>query len=178
MDHEKTLADTSSDRPEDIPLLVRHLLKRIAAQDSAIQAQFFAGGEPRLSRGLVCGLLRHPFTTHVRELSALLWQALAESAGDRIEAPSGLLRRDTMALEGVSDAGRSSSPSALPAPEETGIRAVDMDGPGLSKAAVQACLDAHNGVIEDAWQPLGLSSRHALTRLIKKLRVEIRKKPR
>lgn len=167
-----------NDRLEDILLLARHLLKRIAAQDPAIKAQFFAEGEPRLSRGLVRGLLRHPFTTHVRELSALLWQALAESTGDRIEAPSGLLQRDPTALERVSDAGRSSSPSALPPAEDVGMRVVDTDGPGLSQAAVQACLDAHNGVIEDAWRPLGLSSRHALTRLIKKLGVEIRKKPR
>ena len=52
---------------------------------------------------------------------------------------------------------RVSDPSDIPAP------------------AVQACLDEHNGSQSDAWQALGLSSRHVLARLIRTHGLAVRK---
>lgn len=156
-----------NDRRQDIPLLAVHLLRQIAARDAGIAARFFAGDAPRLSVTFVRRLLRHRFTTHVRELGTLLWQALAESRGERIEAPAGFEER-------VSGASREGGDQDEPRTGEALL-----DGPsGLSPAAIQACLDAHNGVIEDAWRPLGLSSRHALARLIKRHGLEIRRRAR
>ncbi len=38
----------------------------------------------------------------------------------------------------------------------------------LSAAQIQAVLDKHNGAQEPVWRELGLSSRHALARLVKR----------
>jgi DNA-binding NtrC family response regulator len=156
-----------NERREDIPLLLVHLLRQIAARDSTIAGRFFSGAAPRISPAFVRALLRHPFSTNVRELNAILWQALADSPGDRIEAPAGLGDHVPEADERTSDPG-----GTCP------IAPANDAPPGLSPAAIQARLDAHNGVIEDAWRSLGLSSRHALARLIKKHDLEIRKKAR
>lgn len=154
-----------NERRQDIPLIALHLLRQIATHDATIAARFFAGDAPQLSPTLVRHLIRWPFTTNVCELAAIVWQALTESTGGRIEAPAGL-----------------GAPSAGDRPEREGHSSLGQprveDPAAMSAAAIQACLDAHNGVIEDAWRPLGLPSRHALARLIKKHDVEIRKKPR
>lgn len=177
------------DRREDIPLVAHHLLRRIAAKEAGLRARFFAerGGllYPRLSPGLVRVLLRRSYPTNVRELEGLLWEALAESPGDRLEVPA----REIAHPFGLS-APRGASSGGLETATDDADRVSDVpedrsSAPGLeespngpSPAAIQSCLDAHNGVIEDAWRPLGLSSRHALARLLKKHGIEIRRRPR
>lgn len=82
-------------RREDIPLLTRHLLHHIATRDSLIANRFFdepgRPARPRISPRLISALLRHHYTTHVRELEALLWRALAASREDYIDLPDGLM---------------------------------------------------------------------------------------
>jgi two-component system nitrogen regulation response regulator GlnG/two-component system response regulator HydG len=152
-----------NDRREDVPLIAVHVLRRMAKEDPSIAARFFSDGRPRLSPSLIRMLVQHPFATNVRELEALLWQALAESRGDVLEAAPHARGRGAPADE------RGARSSSVLAP---------VSAPGaLTPAAIQACLDAHNGVIEDAWRPLGLSSRHALARLIRKHGLELRRKP-
>jgi two-component system nitrogen regulation response regulator GlnG/two-component system response regulator HydG len=72
-------------RREDIPLIAIHLLRRHAASDPSVLARFFQEGDPsrvpRLSPLLVEALVRHSYTTHVRELETLLLGAVLESRG-------------------------------------------------------------------------------------------------
>ncbi len=156
-------------RKEDVPLLARHTLGRILAADTALARRWAVQGDgsvlPRLSIDLARELLARNYTTHARELEAVLWRAL-EAAGDAV-------------LETVPAEGSMRAP-----PTDAGQRAPTVPPPPLdetdshSAETIQRCLDAHNGVIESAWRELGLSSRHALTRLIRKHRIEVRKRSR
>src|SRR5262249_35298291 len=115
---------------------------------------------------LVRALALHAYTTHVRQLETLLWRALAGSRGNRLEpcAETGLHRP-------AQDAAASPRPPR--APRTAGAAA----SVGLTPEVIQAALDAHNGSIEDTWPALGLRSRFALHRLIRKHRLVIRKGP-
>ncbi len=79
-------APNLNDRREDIPLLIRHLLKRIADEEPAVATAFFEGGtaagEPRVTPDLMTRLVLHTYTTHVRELGKLLWDAVLDSDGN------------------------------------------------------------------------------------------------
>ncbi|WP_164018111.1 sigma 54-dependent Fis family transcriptional regulator [Pyxidicoccus trucidator] len=75
-------------RPEDIPLIARGLLRRMAAGMPSLAQRFFSNarmdGHPRLSPSLVTALVRHPFETHIRELEYLLRRCIEVSAGSVI----------------------------------------------------------------------------------------------
>ncbi len=152
-------------RKEDVPLLARHLLRRILSRDAELavsRAKLRRGGAAAMSVAFVRDLLVHTYTTHARELEAILWRALET-------------RRDL--LESVRDEGATgtSEPAGGAGPLRP-LRSARPGGPTVE--LLQRCLDAHNGVIEDAWRDLGLSSRHALTRLIRKHGIEVRKRLR
>ncbi|MBS2013556.1 MAG: sigma-54-dependent Fis family transcriptional regulator [Deltaproteobacteria bacterium] len=144
------------DRREDIPSLVRHLLLR-AAQKSEDIARPFVGRTAsgfeyaRVDAALVAALLRRDYTTNLRELDAILWQAMAESAGDVVEPPA-----EIRAL--ASDAPRPDPAKAVRAE------------PGAE--SIRAALLASRGRITAAARALGLSSRYALYRLMKKHGIE------
>jgi two-component system nitrogen regulation response regulator GlnG/two-component system response regulator HydG len=147
-------------RMEDVPLLARHLVKQILSDDQALARRFRA--LPSLSVAFVRNLLALEYVTHTRELEAILWRALEKGQGDVLESPPGVFAP-------VADGG----------PEPT--RRTDAPASADDRAtaeAIQRCLDAHNGVLEDAWRALGLSSRHALARLVRKHGIEIRKRAR
>jgi two-component system, NtrC family, response regulator PilR len=65
------------ERPEDIPLLADHILRRIAHN---------GGRRPRLAPGAVKALQRHSFPGNVRELENILERAVALSDGESISA--------------------------------------------------------------------------------------------
>ena len=133
------------DRPEDIPLLVRHLLRTDARKDPDLEARFFAAGEPRVASDLVESLVTHRFTHHVRELKVLLWQAISGSRTDTIE-------RTAEVEQALS---RGTAPPPVPAAD-------------LTREVIVACIDRHHGVLERVWRELGLANRFALGRLLKK----------
>lgn len=140
------------ERVEDVPLLARQIVRRIAAEDPALAARFLttgAGttGEPRFSGELMRALLRHPYTTHVRELEALLWRSLQTSGADTLEL--------TPALR----------PELREAAEPRPLQSITLE-------EVRASLARHEGVKDKVWRELGLSSRHALHRLLKKWGLE------
>jgi two-component system nitrogen regulation response regulator GlnG/two-component system response regulator HydG len=138
-------------RREDVPLLVRHVLRRAAAKDAALVKRFFNGWdsdhpEPRVAPELVDVLVRHEYSTHVRELEAILWEAAATSPGNHLALADTLRQKLT--------------------PSGGAARAMPADEP--TREEVQACLERNEGVQERAWRELGLKNRYVLKRLIKK----------
>ncbi|MCC6555665.1 MAG: sigma-54-dependent Fis family transcriptional regulator, partial [Polyangiaceae bacterium] len=135
-----------NERREDVPLLARHLLRRIAERDAAIRRRFFTEGplEPRVAPALVRALLAHRYTTHVREVEAILWQSLATSERDTLELTDAVSRLLDVARE------------PAPAPVE------------ISREVLDAALARHGGVRERVWRELGLPNRYVLKRLLKK----------
>jgi len=148
-------------RREDVPLLVRHLLHQ-GARAGELPAEFTSPGAGPDGRTaplwLMRQLLEHRYETNVRELRALLWQAITRP---RRAAPG------ERPLDGQ--------------PASKGARAKTSAVPGKPDAPsaeqVQRCLDENNGSIEQAWRALGLSSRFALLRLIKRYDIEVRRRP-
>lgn len=144
-----------NERREDIPLVAAHLLRRFGERDPLIAQRFFPSGDvkasPRFTIELVTALVQHHYTTHVRELEAGLWAALSDARGSFIEA----------------------SP-AFCAMFESASGADPKRAPALTPEAIQACLDRHGGQQEPAWRELGLSSRHVLTRLVRRYNLEVR----
>ncbi len=167
-------------RREDVPLIARHLLEKIAEDDPQLAGRFFTDGAPRLTAALARGLARHPYGTHVRELEALLWEAMSRAREDRLDVWPGFPRI------GAGGTARLGAAVAAPAAAEaTGstepARASDrepVDPNSLTAEEVQACLDRHDGAQEPAWRELGLSSRHALARLVKKYDLKVRGRTR
>jgi DNA-binding NtrC family response regulator len=151
-----------STRREDVPLLANYLLRSIATTDPELARRYFPGGsleaEPRLSLALVDRLVRHPYTTHVRELEALLWRAIARSPGEVVELWTEL-EQEPEPESAVGPAGET----------ETGIDALS-----ILPERIQECLDEHDGRQEPTWRALGLSSRHVLTRLVRRYGLRVR----
>jgi DNA-binding NtrC family response regulator len=136
------------DRAEDVPLLARHLVQRIAQSDPAIARRFLdESGLPRLGSALLRALSGHGYRTHVRELEAFLWRSLQASSGDTLELTSELASDLTV-------------PEAPRRAESVGAQ------------EIRDSLLRHEGVKDKVWRELGLSSRHALHRLMKKLGIE------
>ena len=128
-------------RREDLPLLLRHLLRRAAAEDADI-ARFVVEDEPQVSPAFVAALIGHPLPMQVRSIDALLWQALAASQGTIVERPASL---------------------ELPSTPDA-----EIDPSALSIDEVRDALAEAEGVQEKAWRALGLQSRYQLRRLIRK----------
>jgi transcriptional regulator with AAA-type ATPase domain len=138
-----------NERAEDIPLIARHLIRRIAARDTQVGERYLREwnghtGEPRISAALTSGLIRHQYSTHVRELEALLWRSIQSSSAGTLE-----LTND------VREHLQESSPRRSPTE--------------ISSETLRAALERHGGVKDRVWRELGLSSRHALLRLMKRL---------
>ena len=135
-------------RIEDVPLLIKHLLRSIAVNDPTIAKRFFPEGnvaaEPRVSPALVRKLLLHEYTTHVRELEALLWQAMANSSGDVLCSSADMDIRPRSFID------------------ET------VDPLDITVEMLQAAMDEHKGVQARVWKALRLRNRHQLARLLKK----------
>lgn len=99
-------------RREDIPLLTRHILRTILAEDPALAQRRFAGQLPRLSSSFVKALILHTYTTHYRELEQWLWKSIGEARGLLLDTPSG--------FETASKPGGGGSQGVAPAPVEDG----------------------------------------------------------
>lgn len=138
------------DKREDVPLLLRHLLRIAAEGNPRVVRRFFDSqrGEPGFARvhpDLVEALVTHAYTHNVRELDMLLWQAIAGSK-DRFVALTGDVRKEVKPVQ-------TSEPVRTTEPTEEEIR---------------TCLERNDGSVTRAWQQLGLKSRYALYRLMKK----------
>jgi two-component system nitrogen regulation response regulator GlnG/two-component system response regulator HydG len=145
------------ERREDVPLLARHVLRKIAAGDT--------GGSPppprgalTLSKELAVALVQHAYTTHVRELTNVIFRARMESYWQEdglVQLTAGA--REMLGLGGGSAMGGSNGAP----PRET-----------ITREALVEALARHEGVREKVWRDLGLSNRYVLKRLLQKYGIQ------
>lgn len=168
------LPDLNS-RREDVPLIARHLMRRIAASDPLIAERFMEGKapawEPRFTPSLMAALVQHPYTTHVRELEALLWQSMTGSTGSFLEKVEGMSVGKKAELR-TPERAREPEQREKSAPEPVRPRVPAVE---LTPEVIQACLDKHQGVQDRVWPELGLANRFALYRLIKKYNLSVKR---
>ena len=137
------------ERREDIPLLIRELLHRMAQGDGEGRLrERFGSGAPALDPALVGALVRHRYRLHVRELEQLLFLAVYGSRGERIEL-----------VPAVAEKLRREAPPAAANPEQ------------MPCAAVAQALDAHGWNMRETARALGWS-RFQLNRKMKKCGLE------
>jgi DNA-binding NtrC family response regulator len=166
-------------RREDIPLLVRHSLRRQASLGDEAARRCFANGDPRgepdVPLDLIRALVQRHYTTNVRELEAELWSALAtRELGPSAAANWGLAPRQSTPPHATGPNVETLLPPALGGVEDTGEL---LESATLAPANIQRTLDENNGSLELTWPALGLKNRFALVRLIKRHGLEIRKRP-
>ena len=137
-------------RRDDIPLLARHLLEQLKGHGTGgDESDARAAPRGSLSLERVASLLQHRYQNNVRELEMLI----RESVVSRVPP------------------GRSSIPAALlPVAGEHGKEELSggVDPASITAEQIRAALLQHRGVQERVWRALGLSSRHALGRLLRK----------
>ncbi len=135
------------ERIEDVPLLVRHILLRLAKEMPDVRARFFEeqGGalEPRIEPALIEALVAHRYTHHLRELERLVWLAVSSSKD------AYLARTPEVEAE-----------LRLPASSEAG------------EAEIRAALEAAGGNVTRAARHLGLKNRFALYRLMRRYGID------
>jgi DNA-binding NtrC family response regulator len=140
------------DRLVDIPLLVRHLLLRASEAAPQLRERFFVdsadGPQPRIDPDLIERLVRYQFTYNIRELDSLLWKAIADSPRNFVMLTRGL--REELESRG------STTVTALSSGKEPSAQEIIE---GLNR-------NAHH--IARTAEALGLSSRYALYRLMRK----------
>lgn len=167
------------ERREDVPMIAAQLLRQIARNDPAAAQRYFparhaqgpeghapeGAGEvwplasewPCMTPRLAVALASWPYATHVRELAALLWRVLAAPPHpERLELPPDLVPPPPAAttLEPGPDPG--------------------VDPLEIPPQQIQELLDRHDGRQEPVWRELGLSSRHVLTRLVRRYGLKVR----
>jgi DNA-binding NtrC family response regulator len=140
------------ERREDIPLLARHLLDDAATAAPELRERFFerlpsGASFARLDPVFVEALLTWPWSTHVRELRALLWSSIRASRGHYLTTPPEMNR--TPARDDESRA----------------------DGEPMARA-IREALARHPGNQTKVCEALGLPNRFALYRLMRKRGLE------
>jgi two-component system nitrogen regulation response regulator GlnG/two-component system response regulator HydG len=135
-------------RREDVPLLCERLVASATATDPSMRRQFFGNGPHgpfcRFDPSFIDFLLRRPYELNVRELEGLLWASLRSSRGCLLQYPPG-------AGAARAESNRVAPPKGEPSADE-----------------IRAALERHRGNRSKAYLDLGLSSRYALRRLLRK----------
>jgi DNA-binding NtrC family response regulator len=147
------------ERREDIPLLARAILRGSREHDDSVAARFFDADEPRIAPELVRALLAHSWTGHIRELESMLLRSIAESQDHFLALTHGVAAQ-LRARDAGAEARERGSPG----------RAAD-EGAAPTREAIERALASNHGNVSKAWKDLGLPSRDALNRLMKKLGV-------
>lgn len=163
--HHEIVVPGLSSRREDIPLLVRQMLKTSAAARRHA-ARFLQNGEPSVDPLLIEQLVHHPYLTHVAELAFLVERAIKDSVGDvllpfaqtpqLVRSHPEVIPETTAPPIGNQDSGLSQTstpplpPPRLPTPEQA-----------------QKALNAANGSVVRAAAALSIT-RHQLNRMIRK----------
>ena len=160
-------------RREDIPLLVQHLLRRRAAESPEIAEKFTerdALGHvvPRTRPSLLVALLRHRYTTNVRELDALLWKAMLASTDDRLDVPAELREAKSQGEEAIDVDDLLAGLTATPLPK-TVVTPAKRDASSWTPAEIIVCLQRNQWHQEKTAAALGMT-RHTLARRLERMR--------
>ena len=131
--------------------MARHVLRRIAAGDTGGTGS--PAPAPALSKELAVALVQHLYTTHVRELTNVIFRARMESYGQE----DGLVQLSAGAREML---GLGGSVGSLPA-------SAPLRG-AITRGQLVEALARHGGVREKVWRELGLANRYVLKRLLQK----------
>lgn len=133
-----------TERREDIPLLFRALSLRALATAPELRARFVDAktGEPRIDPRLMGTLTSTTLPGNVRDLDVILWTSIAETSEDHFGMTGGVARQLGLGHDGE---------RPEPTPDD-----------------IECALDRHAGNQSRAYRELGLSSRYALIRLMKK----------
>jgi DNA-binding NtrC family response regulator len=157
-------------RRDDIPLLVRHVLRRALLDTPALVSRFKGtSGEIDVAPELLEHLLGHAYTTHVRELEGLLWRAMSESTGAVVELPPAMAERpNAKVAEGA-------PPQAVDAEERAPTGPLQPEGAPmeLTEERMRALSAQHGGNLAEVARALGLPSRYVLYRLLRKHGIDI-----
>jgi DNA-binding NtrC family response regulator len=159
------------DRREDIPLLLRHLILRAADRSPDIGARFVERvgrrREARVDGALVDALLRRPFATNVRELDGLLLRAMGTSPADVVAMDEAALAAHDMT---VSQAQPNAPLHGAPPPARGayGASGALLSGREPSAEEIRVVLQREGGNVRRAAAALGVQSRYALYRLLRK----------
>lgn len=165
-------------RREDLPLITRHLLRTLARSDPKLALRYFPNDDlaacPRVSMALMEHLVRHRYTTHTRELQTLLLHAAFHSrGGDSLELwPDGAPPPMSSPLVAPPASPTPAASTSLPVTKPESPAA--QDPMSIPPEVIQACLDRHDGQQEPVWRELGLSSRHVLSRLVRRYNLKVR----
>jgi len=151
-------------RPDDVPLILQHVVAEVAARDPGLVARFRdPAGRCRLTAELADAVVRHRFATHVRELERIVWQAAAESTRDMLAL--GPATRAALAAHAAQPTTGPSMPAVPPPGNDAPAAARDV-APGAD--AIRAALAAAAGSVTAAARALGLKNRYVLYRLLRK----------
>jgi len=134
-----------AERREDIPFLLLHLLERAGRSTLEVRERYFDDwdgqrGTPRIDVELVEGLLMHRYRQNVRELDTLLWLSILNSPSSELTLVDEVRARMVQSV------------SAVP----------------LTAAMIRQALARHGGNQSKTWQELGMPSRYALIRAMKR----------
>ena len=128
------------ERREDVPILARHFARR------------YAGGEVRLSRGLVLRLLLHRWPDNVRELEAIVERLMVTVGDARVVSEPAWL------ADVLGQAPASESPSVTPMePQPPGSPAQPPRAPRPDEAALRGLLAGLGGNVRELSEQLGVS---------------------
>jgi transcriptional regulator with GAF, ATPase, and Fis domain len=154
-------------RKEDIPLLVRHLVR--TAKDD-VRASIVPLATMR-------ALLERQYELNVRELEAVVRNGFVPAelrlSEERAPASSSACQGDSLQRSESSTPGAGSASDSLQS-----VHPKSKPKRDLTPDKIQRCLDENNGVLELTWRALGLSNRYALVRLVKKYQLEVRRRLR
>jgi len=153
-----------NERREDIPLLARDFVLRMACSDPEFGERFTENAMPRISLEMSKQLLRHTYTLNAREIGNLLSQSAMHSAGgwlEHVPSVSSNAEDTPRRMDAKTALNFSSMHGELPPPNELGPH------------EIRTALDKNNGSLERTWRELGLKNRFVLMRLISKYGVEV-----
>lgn len=161
-------------RPEDIPLLARHLFLKQLAQRPELQ-RFVAHAQPQLDPRLIEQLVSHVYSTHVAELAFLLEQSLGSSPEDTL-LPLSLA---ALRLRASPPASVPDPPLPADAPTPSLDKPTSLPRSGELPSALQAqrALDTSAGSVVQAAKQLGIN-RHQLNRLIRRHALVVSRGPK
>jgi DNA-binding NtrC family response regulator len=152
-----------SERREDIPLLVRHLLVQAAAKSPELAQRFTETSSEgavyaKVDAKLIDALLRRNYAGNVRELEAILWKAMSASDQDFVAYHDIARDQETRNVD--------------VAPERKGGVAGRVRNREPTEQDIREALQEATGNIARAAKALGLTSRYALYRRLVKLGID------